>query len=127
MPACEDSQPPIDVVNGLLEERGEFSPFFNMKQLIKGLSPCFVLVGSTPRGKLGSKRPHCKGKAGEAKPFFTKFEQLSIAEGGVVLLLVDPIFSQHPLDQSLRVALRDHPNGPQCCMKAWDLAGTNHE
>ena len=122
MSTGQNRQSLVDVVNGLFQHGGEFTPFLDMEQFFQGLRPCFVLIGSPPRGQLGAKGPHGQSEAGEAKALFSKFEQLGIAKRRVVLLLMNPIFSQEPFDESLCVALGDHAHGPKGSVKAGDLA-----
>ena len=107
VPAGENGQPLVDVMNGLLQRRCEVSSFLDVEDFLQSSGPCFVLVGPPPRSELGTKRPHGEGEACKTKAFFSEFEELSIAEGRMILLLVNPVFCQQPLDESLRVPLSD--------------------
>lgn len=122
VPAGEDGQPLVDVMNGLLQRRCEISSFLNVEDFLQCSGPCLVLVGSPPGSELSSKRPHGEGEACKTKSFLSEFEELSIAERRMILLLVHPVFCQQPLDESLGVPLGDHAHGSECCVKAGDFA-----
>ena len=112
----------MHVPDGLLQGGRQGFAFFHCKHVMQGLGPGAVGVGPSPRGKLGSQGPHGQRQPSEPEPLFSKFEELSIAERCVVLLLVNPMFGQQPLDQALCVALRDHAYGTKRSMQAWDFA-----
>lgn len=94
MPARENGEPLVDVVNGFLQRCREFLSLLYIKQFIQHRRPRFLSVGSSPRCELGSKRPHGQRESSEPDAFFSEFEELSIAERRVILLLMNPVFGQ---------------------------------
>lgn len=112
----------MHVSDCLLQRGRQGFAFFHREHVVQGLGPSSVGVGPSPRGELGSQRPHGQRQPSKTESFLSKFEELSIAERGVILLLVNPMFGQQPLDQALCVALRDHAYGAKRSMQAWDFA-----
>lgn len=122
MAAGQDGQPVVNVVDSFLQRSGEFFAIFNGENIVKSTLPRLGRMGASPRRQVGAKGPHRQRQSRKTKPLITQFEQLRIGKGGVVLLLVDPVFRQEPLDESLRVALCDHAHGAQRGVEARHFA-----
>ena len=118
MAAGQDVEAFMHVPYCLLQTGREGLALFHCKHVMQGLAPGGTRVGPSPRGELCSQRPHGQRQPGAPDLFFSKFEELSVAERGVVLLLVNPMLSEEPLDQALRMALCDHADGAKRSMQA---------
>ena len=125
--AGQDLQASMHVSYCFLQGCRHDPAFFDAEHIVQCLVPRSVPVGPPPRGKLGSKRPHGPGQASKPETFFTEFEQLCVAERGVVLLFVNPVFLEQPLDETLSVALGNHANGSKCCVEPWNFARADHQ
>ena len=117
----------MNVVNGLLQDVGEVLACFNGKDLLQRQTPIFFRIRPSPAGKSAPQRPHGERQPGKPKSLVSQFEELSIAERRVILLLVNPMFDQEPFDEALSVALGHHPNRAQCRMQARNFTGPHHQ
>lgn len=122
MTAGQNAQSLMDIVHRFAEVHRESLSFFNGKEMLESARPRCFWMRTTPRSELDPQGPHGQREPCEPKTFISKLEELSVAERRVVLLLVNPVLRKQPLDQSLRVALRDHANGPEGSVEPWDLA-----